>query len=186
MLVSTAVVTTDAPARYAKQLLAHLGHKVHGRSRWTAMPDGGRLVFAYGTGTVRVPVRQAACWMPAAGRRRVAGPGPGRAGPAPGAVRCAPRARASPGPPAGRADRAGVSLSAIGRHGRPPMRVIHTDDAPSHTGPVPQAVEAGGWIFVSALFGADPGDHAFRRTPRAEAEQLFDNLAPSWPPPARH
>ena len=37
------------------------------------------------------------------------------------------------------------------------MQVIHTDDAPSHTGPVPQAVEAGGWIYVSALFGADPG-----------------------------
>ena len=36
------------------------------------------------------------------------------------------------------------------------MQVIHTDGAPSHTGPVPQAVEAGGWIYVSALFGAEP------------------------------
>jgi hypothetical protein len=49
---STAVVPTDAAARYAKQLLAHLGRKntvepVEGE------PDGGRLVFAYGTGTVR-------------------------------------------------------------------------------------------------------------------------------------
>ena len=49
---SNAVVGTDAPARYAKQLLAHLGRKntvetVEGSS------DGGRLVFAYGTGTVR-------------------------------------------------------------------------------------------------------------------------------------
>ena len=57
------------------------------------------------------------------------------------------------------------------------MRVIHTDAAPSHTGPVPQAVEAGGWIHVSALFGADPKERAIPEDPRAEAEQLFDNLA---------
>lgn len=57
------------------------------------------------------------------------------------------------------------------------MKVIHTDDAPSHTGPIPQAVEAGGWIHVSALFGADPVDHAIPSDARAEAEQLFTNLA---------
>ena len=57
------------------------------------------------------------------------------------------------------------------------MRTIHTDDAPSHVGPVPQAVEAGGWIHVSALFGADPRERAIPDDPRAEAEQLFDNLA---------
>ena len=57
------------------------------------------------------------------------------------------------------------------------MRVIHTDEAPSHVGPVPQAVEAGGWIHVSALFGADPGTRALPDDARAEAEQLFDNLA---------
>jgi 2-iminobutanoate/2-iminopropanoate deaminase len=57
------------------------------------------------------------------------------------------------------------------------VTVIHTDDAPSHTGPVPQAVEAGGWIHVSALFGADPAGHAIPSDPRAEAEQLFTNLA---------
>ena len=57
------------------------------------------------------------------------------------------------------------------------MRVIHTDDAPPHTGPVPQAVEAGGWIFVSALFGADPVGHRIPAEAAAEAEQLFDNLA---------
>ena len=45
------------------------------------------------------------------------------------------------------------------------MRVIHTDGAPSHTGPVPQAVEAGGWIYVSALFGAD----ALKRHPQGRA-----------------
>jgi 2-iminobutanoate/2-iminopropanoate deaminase len=57
------------------------------------------------------------------------------------------------------------------------VRVIETGEAPSHTGPVPQAVEAGGWIYVSALFGADPETHAIPDDPRAEAEQLFANLA---------
>jgi 2-iminobutanoate/2-iminopropanoate deaminase len=57
------------------------------------------------------------------------------------------------------------------------VRIIHTDDAPSHVGPVPQAVEAGGWIHVSALFGADPRERAIPGDARAEAEQLFDNLA---------
>jgi 2-iminobutanoate/2-iminopropanoate deaminase len=57
------------------------------------------------------------------------------------------------------------------------VRIIETADAPSHTGPVPQAVEAGGWIYVSALFGADPVTHEIPADARAEAEQLFANLA---------
>ena len=57
------------------------------------------------------------------------------------------------------------------------VRIIETADAPSHTGPVPQAVEAGGWIYVSALFGADPATHTIPDDARAEAEQLFTNLA---------
>lgn len=56
------------------------------------------------------------------------------------------------------------------------VQVVHTDRAPAHTGPVPQAVEAAGWIFVSALFGADPVDHTIPADARAEAEQLFANL----------
>lgn len=56
------------------------------------------------------------------------------------------------------------------------MRVIQTENAPSHHGPVPQAVEAGGWIHVSALFGADPAGHTIPADTRAEAEQLFTNL----------
>jgi 2-iminobutanoate/2-iminopropanoate deaminase len=56
------------------------------------------------------------------------------------------------------------------------VRIIETADAPSHAGPVPQAVEAGGWIYVSALFGADPATHAIPADARAEAEQLFANL----------
>lgn len=57
------------------------------------------------------------------------------------------------------------------------MEVVHTDEAPSHAGPVPQAVAAGGWIYVSALFGADPTTHAIPDDARAEAERLFANLA---------
>jgi 2-iminobutanoate/2-iminopropanoate deaminase len=57
------------------------------------------------------------------------------------------------------------------------VQTIHTDEAPTHVGPVPQAVEAGGWIYVSALFGADARERAIPEDPRAEAEQLFDNLA---------
>lgn len=57
------------------------------------------------------------------------------------------------------------------------MQIINTADAPTHTGPVPQAVEAGGWIYVSALFGAHPETHAIPVDARAEAERLFDNLA---------
>jgi 2-iminobutanoate/2-iminopropanoate deaminase len=56
------------------------------------------------------------------------------------------------------------------------MQVIHTDAAPSHTGPVPQAVSAGGWIYVSALFGADPVKHRIPQDAREEADQLFANL----------
>ncbi len=52
------------------------------------------------------------------------------------------------------------------------MKVIHTGAAPSHTGPVPQAVEVDGWIYVSALFGTDPETGTLPEDPRAEAEQL--------------
>jgi 2-iminobutanoate/2-iminopropanoate deaminase len=57
------------------------------------------------------------------------------------------------------------------------VETIHTDDAPPHTGPVPQAVSAGGWIFVSALFGADAVTHEIPDDAAAEAGVLFDNLA---------
>ena len=56
------------------------------------------------------------------------------------------------------------------------VEAIHTDHAPAHTGPVPQAVIAGGWIFVLALFGADAATHAIPEDAAAEAGVLFDNL----------
>ena len=56
------------------------------------------------------------------------------------------------------------------------MRIIETDEAPAHTGPVPQAVEVDGWLFVSALFGIDPNTGKRPDSAEAEAEQLFANL----------
>ena len=56
------------------------------------------------------------------------------------------------------------------------MEIIHSPDAPSHTGPVPQAVASGGWIYVSALFGTNPGTGRSPDDARAEAIQMFDNL----------
>lgn len=52
MLVSVAVVDTDAPARYAKQLLSHLGRKVAVEPVPGQPEPAGRLVFAYGVGDV--------------------------------------------------------------------------------------------------------------------------------------
>jgi 2-iminobutanoate/2-iminopropanoate deaminase len=57
------------------------------------------------------------------------------------------------------------------------MRIIDTAAAPAHTGPVPQAVEAGGWIHVSALFGTDPQGGAVPADAADEARRLFANLA---------
>jgi 2-iminobutanoate/2-iminopropanoate deaminase len=57
------------------------------------------------------------------------------------------------------------------------VRIIETADAPSHAGPVPQAVEAGGWIYVSALFGVDAQTRGIPADARAEAQLLFTNLA---------
>lgn len=57
------------------------------------------------------------------------------------------------------------------------MRVIETAAAPGHAGPVPQAVESGGWIFVSALFGIDPQTGRLAAGASEEADQIFANLA---------
>lgn len=56
------------------------------------------------------------------------------------------------------------------------MQQIETGDAPAHVGPVPQAVESGGWVFVSALFGTHPTTGRLEVDPRDEADQLFANL----------
>jgi hypothetical protein len=52
VLRARATVVTDAPDRYAKQLLAHLGHKAT-RTPIPGQPEpAGQLVFSYGVGTV--------------------------------------------------------------------------------------------------------------------------------------
>jgi 2-iminobutanoate/2-iminopropanoate deaminase len=56
------------------------------------------------------------------------------------------------------------------------VKEIETAGAPHHTGPVPQAVESGGWIFVSALFGSDPQTGRVPAEAGAEADQLFASL----------
>ena len=52
MPTSTAVVRTEAPARYAKQLLSHLGRNVAVEDV-PGVPHAQRLVFGYGAGVVR-------------------------------------------------------------------------------------------------------------------------------------
>jgi hypothetical protein len=52
MLTSTAVVPTDAAARYAKQLLSHVGRKA-GVEPVDGDPDAGLLRLSAGTGIVR-------------------------------------------------------------------------------------------------------------------------------------
>lgn len=52
MLESTAVVSTDTPDRYAKQLLSHLGHKVRAEPLPDRPEPAGQLIFGYGVGTV--------------------------------------------------------------------------------------------------------------------------------------
>jgi 2-iminobutanoate/2-iminopropanoate deaminase len=56
------------------------------------------------------------------------------------------------------------------------MRAVETDDAPAHTGPVPQAVEVDGWVFVSALFGTHPKTGRIADDAKDETDQLFANL----------
>jgi len=161
---STAVVPTDAPVRYAKQLLAHLG-RTNAVEPVQGEPEGGRLVFAYGVGIVRPEGNRLvldAAAADAESLRRVEdvlGRHLERFG---ARQKLVVRWQHAPG---GARARPGGSV-----------QVIHTDDAPTHTGPVPQAVEAGGWIHVSALFGADPTARTIPADPRAEAEQLFANL----------
>jgi hypothetical protein len=52
VFTSTAVVPTDVAARYAKQLLSHLGRKA-GVEPVDGEPDGGLLRLSAGTGVVR-------------------------------------------------------------------------------------------------------------------------------------
>lgn len=52
MLLSIAVVTTDASERYGKQLLSHLGRKVTVEPLPDRPSPAGRLLFDHGIGTI--------------------------------------------------------------------------------------------------------------------------------------
>jgi enamine deaminase RidA (YjgF/YER057c/UK114 family) len=153
---ATAVVATDAPARYAKQLLAHLGRKREVQPL-DGVPDGGTLVFDDGVGHVR----------------------PGGAALVLEAVADDADALARVQDVLGRhLERFGArrELSVRWRPAGDGIGVVHTDEAPVHAGPVPQAVTAGDWVFVSALFGVDPATRAIPPDAEAEADQLLTNL----------
>jgi 2-iminobutanoate/2-iminopropanoate deaminase len=153
---ATAVVVTDAPARYAKQLLSHLGRKREVQPLAGA-PEGGTLVFDDGVGHVR----------------------PGAAALVLEAVADDEDGLAHVQDVLGRhLERFGArrELVVVWRAAGDGVRVVHTDETPAHAGPVPQAVTAGDWVFVSALFGVDPVTRALPQDAAAEAEQLFTNL----------
>lgn len=60
-LVSRAEVATDTPARYAKQLVAHLGHRVDFTT------EGSTSTAAIGTGTGRIVVGEGVLTLVASG-----------------------------------------------------------------------------------------------------------------------
>ena len=161
MHTSVAVVTAEASARYAKQLLSHVGRKASVQPL-EGVPEGGQLVFPYGIGTIRPEMDRLVLHASAADLESLA------------------RVEDVLGRHLVRfGARQGLTVTWQRDHERPsagPVRVIHSDDAPAHSGPVPQAVAAGGWIYVSALFGVDPVTRTLPADARAEAEQLFTNL----------
>jgi 2-iminobutanoate/2-iminopropanoate deaminase len=171
---STAVVAAEAAARYAKQLLSHVGRKATVQPL-EGVPEGGRLVFAYGVGTVRPEngrlVLQASASDPESLARveDVLGRHLVRFGARQQLTVSWERTPAQQ--TVGRPEPPGP-----GSRGAGGIETLHTDRAPAHSGPVPQAVTAGGWIHVSALFGTDPVSGALPEDAAAEAEQLFDNL----------
>ena len=57
------------------------------------------------------------------------------------------------------------------------MQVIHTEGAPSHTGPVPRPSRRAGGSTCRRCSGPTPATHAIPADARDEAEQLFANLA---------
>jgi 2-iminobutanoate/2-iminopropanoate deaminase len=171
---STAVVTAEAAARFAKQLLSHVGRKASVQPL-EGVPDGGRLVFAYGVGTVRPENGRLVLHAAASDPESLA-----RVEDVLGRhlVRFGARQQLSVSweraPARETGERPGPPGPASGGAGG--IETLHTDRAPAHSGPVPQAVSAGGWIHVSALFGTDPTSGALPEDAHAEAAQLFDNL----------
>ena len=54
---------------------------------------------------------------------------------------------------------------------------VHTDSAPKAIGPYSQAIEHGGWVFLSGQIGLDPASGTMvAGGTAAEAEQVLKNL----------
>jgi reactive intermediate/imine deaminase len=182
---SMAVVTAEASARFAKQLLSHVGRKARVQPL-DGSPEGGQLVFAYGIGTIRPEVGRLVLRASAADLESLArvedvlGRHLVRFGARQGLTVSWQR-DAGPQTALDPATSEPARAAGSGQDGEssaaPLVQVIHSDDAPAHSGPVPQAVAAGGWIYVSALFGVDPATRAIPADAHAEAGQLFTNLA---------
>lgn len=54
---------------------------------------------------------------------------------------------------------------------------IHTDDAPAAVGTYSQAVKVGNTVYISGQLGLDPQTMELKEGFKAQAEQVFDNLA---------
>ena len=196
MMMSTAVVVTDASSRYAKQLLSHLGHKVTVEPLDDQPAPAGRLVFSYGTGTV-VPQEGTLVLEAAAadaeslarvkdvmqrhlekfGARRELvvswGPEGADGTDSADAIDNADGTDSADGTD-GTAPAAESSTPMSPAAG--PVTVIQTDAAPSHIGPVPQAVEAGGFMCPHCSVRIRSGMRSWRTpTPRR------NRSSPTWP-----
>lgn len=56
------------------------------------------------------------------------------------------------------------------------MKVIHTEDAPKALGPYSQAIEAGGFVFVSGQIAIDPKTNEIKQGIEAQTHQVMENL----------
>jgi len=56
------------------------------------------------------------------------------------------------------------------------MKALHTDLAPAAVGPYSQAMEAGGFVFVSGQIGLLPGTGELAESFAAQAEQAIRNV----------
>lgn len=56
-------------------------------------------------------------------------------------------------------------------------QIIHTDDAPAAVGTYSQAVKVGNTVYISGQLGLDPQTMELKEGFKAQAEQVFDNLA---------
>lgn len=56
-------------------------------------------------------------------------------------------------------------------------QIIHTDDAPAAVGTYSQAIKVGNTVYISGQLGLDPKTMELKEGFKAQAEQVFDNLA---------